>query len=195
MGTIDQIRAFTRLKINRLLSDQSDSSARASLANLRRGVGRAPGALPELWGEFLSEMPEELFGRGAEISRAEWAVYTALTMFAFHQQGKDRKTDSMHKEGISLGAAANRLIKNEGDDRERIARRFYPAATASDMTELSHHLRGLVSLLRSEGIQMDYVRLAADLYLFQNPDFADAVRLRWGEDFCRYKSDENNIEE
>ena len=41
MGTIDQIRAFTRLKINRLLSDQSDSSARASLANLRRGANDA----------------------------------------------------------------------------------------------------------------------------------------------------------
>ena len=30
---------------------------RAALANLRRGIGRAPGELPELWGSFLQEMP------------------------------------------------------------------------------------------------------------------------------------------
>ena len=36
---------------------------RAALANLRRGIGRAPGELPELWGSFLQEMPPEFFSR------------------------------------------------------------------------------------------------------------------------------------
>ena len=34
---------------------------RAALANLRRGIGRAPGELPELWGSFLQEMPPGVF--------------------------------------------------------------------------------------------------------------------------------------
>ena len=190
MNTVDQIREFTGRRILHLLSDPSDSTARASLARLRRGIGHFPGELPELWGDFLMDLPEDLHGHGAEISRAEWAIYTAMTMFALHQQGKSRESEPMHRGGISLGTAANRLIKSESDDRERISRRFYPAVTASDMMELSHHLRGLVSLLRSESIPMDYARLAADLYLFQNPDEADRIKLRWGEDFCRFHAKE-----
>ena len=96
----------------------------------------------------------------------------------------------MHKSGVSVGRAAARLIETE-EERERVARRFYPVATAEDMTELSYKLRGLVTLLRSKGIPMDYAGLAADLYLFQNPDTADSVKLRWGEDFCRVQNKEN----
>lgn len=195
MSKTDQIRAYVGMRVNRLLNDPSDSAARASLARLRRGVGHVPGEMPELWGEFLLELPEELMGHGAQISRAEWAVYTALTLFALHQQGKDRKAQPMYQQGISLGAAANRLIIRENEDRERIARRFYPAATATDMTELSHHMRGLVTLLRAQGIPMDYVRLATDLYDFQNPERVNSVRLRWGEDFCRVNSEKDNEEE
>lgn len=194
MSATKQIRSFTEAKVRQLLESTNDSAVRASLARLRRGIGHTPGKFPELWGEYLLGMPEELLGHGTEISRAEWAVYIALTNFAFHQQGKDRKNEPMHRSGVSLGAAAARLIHKEADDRERIARRFYPVATASDMTELSQHLRGLISLLRSEGIALDYGRLAGDLFLFQNPDTADSVKLRWGEDFCRIHFD-NETEE
>ena len=192
MNRTDQIKEYVNRRIARLLADPADSAVRASLARLRRGIGHVPGELPDIWGEFLLELPEELLGQGTEISRAEWAVYTAMTMFAFHQQGKDRNSEPMHRQGVSLGTAARELIKDESEDRERIARRFYPAATASDMIELSYHLRGLVALLRSEGISLDYARLAADLFLFQNPDTADAVKLRWGEDFCRIRSTNEN---
>ncbi|MBQ0037929.1 MAG: type I-E CRISPR-associated protein Cse2/CasB [Clostridiales bacterium] len=187
MNNSDQIKAFTAAKIHRLLSNPSESAVRASLARLRRGIGHAPGEIPELWGECLLDLPEALVGYG-EPSRAEWAIYTALTMFALHQQGRDRKNDAMHREENSLGAAARCLMDSE-EDRERISRRFYPVATASDMAALSHHLRGLVALLRAKDIPLDYVRLATDLYFFQNPDTADKVRLCWGEDFCRLKTD------
>lgn len=182
----EQIEKFTAAKIQRILGTPSDSAARAAMARLRRGIGHTPGELPELWGEFLLDMPEEFLGHGAVVSREEWTIYTALTLFAFHQQSKPRDSEPMHKQGISLGEAARRLIKDENEDRERVSRRFYPVATASDMAELSHHLRGLVSLLRSEGIALDYAKLAKDLYFFQIPSAADRVKLRWGEDFCRF---------
>ena len=63
---------------------------RAELAELRRGVGRQPGDLPALWGALLADMPEQLQGSNGP-SKAEWAVYTALTLFALHQQGAGRK--------------------------------------------------------------------------------------------------------
>lgn len=190
MNIADQIKEYTASRIQRILTDPSESTARAVMARLRRGIGHKPGELPELWGEFLLYLPESLFGHG-EPSRAEWAIYIALTMFALHQQSRDRKAEPMHRPGISLGSAANRLMDSE-DDRERIARRFYPAATASDMMALSHHLRGLVTLLREKNIPLDYVRLASDLYFFQNPDIADRVRLRWGEDFCSSVKENKN---
>lgn len=185
MDHIDQIRRFTFSRIQRILTAPSDSAARAAMARLRRGIGHTPGELPELWGEFLLELPKELHGHGLEVSREEWAIYTALTLFAYHQQSKSRDSEPMHRQGISLGDAARRLVKDEAEDRERVARRFYPVATASDMTELNYHLRSLVSLLRSESIALDYAKLAADLYLFQLPSAADGVKLRWGEDFCK----------
>ena len=43
---------------------------RAALANLRRGIGRAPGELPELWGSFLQEMPPEFFSRNGNPTAA-----------------------------------------------------------------------------------------------------------------------------
>ena len=185
MNTADQIQSFTEKRIQRILQNPSDSEARAAMARLRRGIGHAPGELPELWGTFLLKMPEELLGHGRETSKAEWAIYTALTMFALHQQGKSRTEQPMHVHGVSLGTAARGLVKDESEDRERIARRFYPVAMAEDMTELAVHLRSLVSLLRSENLALDYARLAADLYFFQIPDAADRVKLRWGEDFCK----------
>ena len=50
-----------------------DNQRRAELAKLRRGIGHAPGELPELWGSFLLGMPESFQGRSAP-SAAEWAA-------------------------------------------------------------------------------------------------------------------------
>ena len=66
-----------------------------------------------------------------------------------------------------------------------VQRRFNAFATAKEMPECLHHLRGLVQLLRSKGIGLDYVELAGDLYEFQTPEGAAKVRLRWGQDFYR----------
>lgn len=189
MVTAKQVADYTRNKLNKLLLQSGDNVLRAALAELRRGVGKRPGDVPQLWGYFLQDMPEEFFG-DKEPSKAEWAVYTSLTLFALHQQGKDPKSDAMNKEGYSFGTAVNKLVHNE-DERERVARRFYAAATASSMEELSHHMRGIIQLLRGEGIPLDYPMLAADLYRYQFSSLVSNVRLKWGQDFYRISITEN----
>lgn len=189
MVTAKQVEDYTRNKLNKLLLQSGDNVLRAALAELRRGVGKKPGDVPQLWGYFLQDMPEEFFG-DKEPSKAEWAVYTSLTLFALHQQGKDPKSDTMNKEGYSFGTAVNKLVHNE-DERERVARRFYAAATASSMEELSHHMRGIIQLLRGEGVPLDYPMLAADLYRYQFSSLVSNVRLKWGQDFYRIKIEEN----
>lgn len=186
------VKSFTAGRLLRLLNTSNESQQKAALANLRRGVGKAPGELPELWGEFLANMPEEMYG-GDKPSAAEWAVYTALTVFALHQQGHDPKSEPMHREGQGIGRTARLLVENENDE-ERIRKRFNIFATSADMRELANHLRALVSLLRAKGIPADYAELAKDLYNFQNPDYRGNVRLKWGQDFYRFtdrKEDKN----
>ena len=164
---------------------------RARLAELRRGVGHQPGDLPALWGSFLQELPKELWGRETaagecrEPSEAEWAVYLALTLYALHQQGEENI--SMNEKGCTLGRAVRLLAQNSAAAAQdwtesSVLRRFNALATADSMPEVSHHLRGMIQLLRREGIPLDYPQLAEDLYQYQFVDGAPNVRLRWGRD-------------
>lgn len=179
-----RIQAFVAGRIAALRDAGNEAAVRARLAALRRGVGKAPGSLPELWGETLEGLPEEFYSRDGTPTRAEWAVYTALTLFALHQQGKEVKVHLMSAEGVSLGMAVRRLIRSD-EDEARVKRRFDAAVTASSVAEFTHHLRGLVQLLKADEIPLDYPALAADLYLFQLERARDGVRLRWGQDFYR----------
>lgn len=98
------VKLYAAQQLHRLQA-LPDNQRRAELAKLRRGIGHAPGDLPELWGSFLLEMPESFQGRSAP-SAAEWAVYLALTLYAMHQQGNDRP---MNCPGNTLGRAVRQL--------------------------------------------------------------------------------------
>lgn len=177
------VEAFVRRKLDGLLR-LGDGARRAVLANLRRGAGRAPGDLPSLWGTIFDGMPENMAGTGAAPSRAEWAAYISLTLYALHQQGHDPAREPMNAEESGMGGAAAQMVRDEGD-MDRVLRRFNETATSSGMEELEHHLRGLVNMLRAEGIPLDYPRLAGELFDYQSPEKAARVRLGWGRDFYR----------
>ena len=200
------ISRFVSREIRRLLDQSETGPGKARLAELRRGVGKAPGEIPALWGALLQNMPEAFYAGSGEPTRAEWAAYTALTLFALHQQGSDagsapmcritEKDEDGRLHDYRLGTAISRLCHNmdgqyTDDDRARIERRFVPMATAADMPELAQHLRGLVQLLKADKQPLDYPALAVDLYLYQNADQRSNVRLRWGEDFYRNRTNED----
>jgi len=184
-----QIKMLTQNKIERLLKE--DPWSRATLAKLRRGIGKQPGELPELFEILFVDMPEELYGKGEKPSRAVWAVYTALTLFALHQQGKDHsmsaggQTEKSKNAGNSLGAAVGYLVKRDRDREPAIKRRFDAVLTANEFTEFAHHARGLIQLLKAEDITLDYPCFAVDLYLYQFEEIKNRIRLRWGEDYYR----------
>ncbi len=181
----NEVKACVTRQLRRL-QVLPEPQRRAELAELRRGVGRQPGDLPALWGALLADMPEQLQGSNGP-SKAEWAVYTALTLFALHQQGEAGV--SMNQPGRTLGGAVRQLAKktSAGQDwtESSVLRRFNALATADSMPEVSHHLRGMIQLLRREGIPLDYPQLAEDLYQYQVVDGAPNVRLRWGRDLMR----------
>lgn len=199
----NRVCKYTTERIKRILG-QDDSPRKAVLAKLRRGVGRTPGALPELWGEILMDW-ERYFPDDGEYVKdvptyKEWAVYTALTMFALHQQGHDPKKHPMHEKGACLGMAVRRLVKDQDDqdDIDRVWRRFSRLATVDDMFGTVHYLRNLIQMLRNESIGLDYADLAIDLYRYQfGGESADNVRMKWGRNFFRRPklSDKNDPSE
>ncbi len=191
-----QIRNYVKKQMELLAGDAGTldlGSSKAQLAQLRRGVGKRPGELPELWGIFLRNMPEELMGKEGRPSYAEWAIYTALTLFALHQQGH---SEPMHAEGEEnrLGRAVKKLAHGE-EEEENVRRKFSIAARSDDMEELSYHLKTLVRMLGSNDIKLDYEDLAKDLYRFQFENDTDQVRLKWGQDFYRFVGTKDRGEE
>lgn len=186
--------AYVHDQLARLAHAGNVSYTKAALAHLRRGIGKAPGSLAQLWAYTLDGMPEELTGRGSAPSRGEWACYLAITLYALHQQGKDITKENMNQSGHTLGKSIRKLIKDK-DDEERVKRRFDQVITADSPQEIAHYLRSIIQLLKAEGIALDYPALARDLYLFLHENQRDRVRLSWGRDYYAYtgsKDQENN---
>ncbi len=188
-GVFVKVKDVVGTKLKRfctLLDAKSSSPAlKAELAKLRRGLGKAPGEIPELWESIFGEMPEELFGTGENPSHLEWAVYSALTLYAFHQQGNDTP---MHVDGVDIGRAVARLTMSNEDAAAAVRRRFNIFATSDGIEELLWHARGLVGLLKSSGIPIDYSRLAEDFFKYQRVEYQNSVRLNWGRSFYSEQS-------
>ena len=185
-----QLAAYVEERIDRILSMPEGGPQRALLAELRRGVGKAPGELPALWGILLEDFKDEWMSDRGGASREEWAAYIALTLFALHQQSRNTRALPMHRRGQTLGRALRRMAGEDTDAQERILRRFRQLASAADIRGAAYHLRGLVQLLRAADIPMDYAALARDLYQYQSPEGMADVRLRWAQDFFRMTKDE-----
>lgn len=185
---MSEISKYMKKQLSSLISQIGTAGGKARLARLRHGAGKAPGEIPELWGEFLNGIPENMLSPNGEPSYAEWAMYLALTMYALHQQGNG---ESVHSEEMTLGKATAKLMtENTDDERERVLRRFGPVITAKDMPELSHHLRCLIQLIASKGIRLDYIQLADDIYLFQFDSERKKIQLKWGQDFYYNKGED-----
>lgn len=181
---------------------QGTPSARADLARLRRGLGRPPGEIPEIWGVTIAAVPDEVrWGRGERRldehgqelpSRTEQAAHSALTLFALHQQSM---TGPAHVPGLRFGTAVRNLAAQTERSADAITRRFMAVSTAQSMEELLVHVRGLITQLRSEQRGFDYARFADDLVDLLTPGRAVGARLAWGRDFYRISDTETSSTE
>ncbi len=169
-----------------------------SLAKLRRGVGHRPEELPELYGLILKDMPDVFWNSNGKITKTEWSCYIALTLFAWHQQGRDLKTQCMHvsKKHESIGKAMRTMVTANKDSNaeDRMQKKLQILITSKDITEFAYHLKNIITLMRSEGIGINYSELAKDIYSFQYEDSRNQVSLKWGQDFYRVNKEEKNNE-
>lgn len=178
-------RRVTTLQAARLEPGARGSRAVALLARLRRVATAEPGADPQTWDATIDGAPgtpeDPLISAP---TKQERAIHVALAMYATAQQGRG---EDAHERGMGLGRAVRRLERRrpssgEGDVSP-VRRRFDALATSATMPELAVHLRGLITQLRGEKITLDYARLARDLFVYQLPGQANAVRRSWARDF------------
>ena len=185
----DALQRFVSTKINRLYlqKDAGVSAAIAELAQLRRGAGKVPTGYPYLMCMVLvlenedkedkQAFPEQCRGKGDRPNDAEIAAYTALTLFALHQQSQNQP---MHDAKVSFGRAVGKLV---GNTTSSMKKRFDSLLTAQTENARQHYLRSLITLLRSKSIAFNYGQFAVDYMYLQNPSTRKNVLYRWNSEF------------
>ena len=156
---------------------RNEARARGDLAALRKGANRLPGELPEIWELTSVHVPDYA---GDAPTWEETAVHAAMTLYAVHQQSR---TEPMFAPGRGLGHAARTLIGPPDEENPSARARFNALVTSTTVTELLHHLRGLISLLRARSIPLDHAMLADDILHFQQPGGARRIRLTWARQY------------
>lgn len=184
-----ELGAFVDRKIRVLQQGflRGDASAVAALAQLRRGVGKDVGELAELWEHTLKDVPGLKEDQPDEATVEEIAAYTAITLYAVHQQSR---MQAVHVPDRSLGDAV-RTLRFRAASEDAVRRRFEALGTAETFPEVVHHARSLITQLRSHNIPMDYGLLADALWWLQRGGAA-RVRLAWGRDFYRKANDDGD---
>lgn len=184
-------------------SNASSARARAALAQLRR-LNTSTGAAVLASGALLFEgWPECVLAQAgagaADEDRAAEAVKATLGLYALHQQSvatgvalvraadeDDVAFAARRREG-TFGRAC-RSIEPDLESADGIRRRLMSVEAASDLAGVLHGMRALIRLMKSAGgarpIQIDYDRLAQDLYLMQvSETWRASVFSRWARDY------------
>lgn len=188
LRTSDQVRKRVFHVAGHLLAGKSPY-ARAGRAQLRSALGKEIGSVPAIWPFTVDGGPSTK--DDTEPTHGEVAVHTALTLWALHQGSHP---DSMHVTSesghrLSIAAAVRTVTDADGSDRDRhdapIYGRLSALVRATTFDALATQARGIVNLLSSADVPMDYGQLAVDLFQWQDPRYRSTVTRRWGRDFER----------
>jgi len=138
---------------------------RAALARLRRGLGRPPGTVADMFPYVAPWVP-------ADAPRAlEDAHYLLAALFAAHPDAGGSG---------NMGEHFRRVVRDEPAAAGAVERRF-TALLAAHPDDLPFHLRQAVGFLRSKGVPVDWQQLFADIRGWAQPD--RPVQRRWARAF------------
>jgi CRISPR system Cascade subunit CasB len=147
----------------------------ATLAALRRGVGRQPGTVPEMHQYVVPWLPE---------SAPPWvrdAHYLVASLFAYH--------GASVREG-NMGDHFRALVRF-GESRDAVERRF-SSLLGVDQEELYLHLWKNVAYLKGKGIGINWRQLLYDAMYWGHSD--GFVQEQWAAAFWsrRYAAESEN---
>ncbi|OFK79605.1 type I-E CRISPR-associated protein Cse2/CasB [Anaerosphaera sp. HMSC064C01] len=188
----DSIYRVTSAILNKINNTIETPKTKALLANIRNSINKNISNNIETMSYIFSNLPEEFLGNSIKLSYEEEAIFTAIQLYAIHQQGAkssvlklDYEKDERRQ---NIGDALSTL---RGEDSESIDRRFNAMITSSNYKELKHHLRQLIKLLKAKSdVKVDYAKLAEDLYWFLLGK-KDGIKLSWSRSYYRIRKNEN----
>ncbi|MDC4232364.1 type I-E CRISPR-associated protein Cse2/CasB [Actinomyces sp. B33] len=186
LARAEDVRTRTLSAISRLRGPSP--AAVAGRAHLRSAVGKEVGSVPAIWSLTLESGSEKLLGN--EPTRGEKAVHLALTLWALHQGSHDTPMHFTSPRGATIGSSVRRLAvagapDGQGPETHPVYRRLCAMIAAQTFTALAIQARGLIHLLSSADIHVDYGRLASDFYQWQDPRLRSRIIRQWGRDFAR----------
>ena len=172
----ERIRQIVEGKIEQI---EHSNSGNLTLAKLRKGIGKAPGEIPELWSIVVEDLPEGISEE--EQTAAEWSVYIALVLYAHHRL----QQKNVHRHGGSLGSAVKLLFikKDDSDGEKRFVSEMMRITSLTEPNMIFSQLNHLIKHLAQTKVSLDYARLASDIYMLQNEEGRERVRMDWGMDF------------
>lgn len=167
------------------------SDTKAILSRLRNSIGRDITETVAIWPLMFEEIPPEYLSINGIPTYEENAILLSLQLYALHQQGINQ---TVHESsGDSVGKALHDI---RNSDNAALDRRFNALITSGNLDELATHLRHLISILKQKvNTKIDYAKLAEDFYWYQvSPEFANRMRMRWGQNYYFYHSKEKKGE-
>lgn len=150
---------------------ESLTENRAALAALRRGLGKAPGSVPETFPYVVPFLPKQ------SKPWIEDACYLIASLFAMHP--------SSDKTG-NMGSHFARTLEANSEN-EAVNRRF-TALLACHSNDLPFYLRQAISFLKSKEVPVNWHQLIRDINHWDHPD--RFVQRNWANAFWGYKPEE-----
>lgn len=163
-------------------------STKVLLANIRNSINRDISNNMVALAFIFQNMSEEFIGNRKELNDYEKAILTAIQMYALHQQANLNSVLKLdYKEGERRQNLGDALSTLRNDDSKSIDRRFNAMITSSNFSELQHHLRQLIKLLKAKSeAKVDYASLADDLYWFLKKQ-KDGVKIKWSRSYYKFR--------
>jgi len=155
------------------LAELARDDDRATLAKLRRGVGKALGFAPERDGWVIRRVP-----RGLRDDTLEAYCLIASLFAMYPEPGPDRSLAASF--AAWHDAERLRLGKPPGERLDNIDRRF-TVLLDSGREDLPGRLRHAVALLRSHEAPVGWARLLRDVLRWEHP--RRYVQVRWARDY------------
>jgi CRISPR system Cascade subunit CasB len=153
--------------------------ARATLASLRRALGKAPGAAVEAYPFVTPLLPPLQTVHDHERDELNEALYYLVaSLFALHPHNWQSEKNVRWR--TNFGASMARMKGQSPERSAGVERRFVALLNAS-FAELDDHLRHAISLLKSADIPVDWLQLLDDLRRWEFDD--RVVQRRWARSF------------
>jgi len=149
---------------------------RGAIANLRRGLGKSPGTVPQMDRYVLKFLPED-----TELGQEE-PYYLVASLFAFWHQGRDSPESTEGNLARSLRALVEQeQDSNKRDNLEKSTEKRLVALLNCHRDDLPEHLRQIVSLLQSKDAPVDWAQLLSDIKHWERDD--RPVQKAWARGF------------